>query len=154
MQFDSTNDSQSTLFGQQRSNFIGGTMSGAASTVGGDDDEDDDDEMSGISIQTAQDGTLKVSCEDPEMLAVRFVVQNIFLFSLNSGSSTSTHRVFDSTSKPHDVGRARRAQGASQIDAAAIKFGGRFEWRFVDCVGNASQRHYRQRSAAFCCQQH
>jgi hypothetical protein len=36
------------------------------------DDEELDDEDVGISIETGKDGTLKLSCADPEMLQVNF----------------------------------------------------------------------------------
>lgn len=45
-------------------------MIGVDTTEESVDDEELDDEDVGISIETNKDGTLKVSCTDPEMLQV------------------------------------------------------------------------------------
>ena len=151
-QFDPNADTPLGLFGLRMagSGFGGGggSMSGAASTVGGDDADEDDDEMAGISIQAAQDGTLKVSCDDPEMLAVRRQKNDFDTHFEFVGSAASANRIFDAATKSNERRGARRAQGASQIDAASVEHEGRrreyYERRVVD---DAKKRDRLERHA-------
>lgn len=94
------------------------------------DEEEDDEESAGagISIETAQDGTLKLCCDDPQMLQVGYRTRSVitYVYELANccilGSPSGTYGVLEprTARHSHDRGGTRATQRTPQVHAASV----------------------------------